>query len=170
MISYDLFINIQKYALAHAESSASHYQSRNQNTDMIFTNCFNGKVAEWSNYYSLLDAGYIVEKPPCMLIFSQANKSHDADLIILGKDKLVYDDPKHIHIKSVTLETFNKWGASFLIEKNNKLVNNPDANHYYSVMLQQQLTHYVFHKWICTLDVKYGAPKMNLPTKLAVYL
>jgi hypothetical protein len=170
MVDYDLFINIQKYALAHAESSASHYQSRNQSTDKMFMNCLTGKLAEWCNYQSLIEAGYILEKPPCMLIFSQGNKSYDADLVVLGKDKQIYDSPKHVHVKSVSSETYKKYGASFLVQANDPIVKNPDEHHYYSVMLQVSLTEYKFHKWLSTINAVYKKPITNLPSKLAVYL
>lgn len=170
MIDYDLLKEIQLYASRHTESSKQHYQTRNQNTDKIFINCFNGKAAEWCNYFSLLDADYIVDKPPCMRIFSNGNKSHDADLIITGKGKLLFDKPKHVHIKSVTKANYEKYGISFLVEKNDPIVINPDPDHFYSVMLQVSLLDYRFHTWINSCDVEWKKPVTSLPSKLACYI
>ena len=172
MIDYDLFKEIELYAKRHVESSSEYYKSRNQSTDKMFKNCFDGKVAEWSNYFSLIEAGYIMKNKPDHQIYSQHNKSYEADLICIGKDNHLYEKEKHIHVKSISIGTYNKIGASFLIQKNDNLVTNPDPDHYFSVMLQKSLTHYVFYKWINSCDVSYSEPRANhlAATKLAVYL
>jgi len=170
MINYDLLKEIELYASRHVESSAEYYKSRNQSNDKMFMNCLTGKLAEWECYFSMKKAGYILEKPPCMLIFSQGNKSYDADLVVLGKDKQIYESPKHVHVKSVSSETYKKYGASFLVQSNDPIVKNPDEHHYYSVMLEVSLTEYKFHKWLSTINAVYKKPITNLPSKLAVYL
>lgn len=169
-ISYSLFKNIETYARLHAESSASHYQSRNQNTEKLFENCFRGKVAEWCNYHSLIDAGYIIEKPPCMIIFEQSEKSYDADLVILGKGKEIFDHKRYVHIKAVSLDSFKKFGASFLVENLDKLVHSPGKHHFISVMLQQDLINYKFYKWLDATQVRWGKPILkHLNSKSAWY-
>lgn len=172
MIDYDLLQDIINYSHRHLESSKDYYISINQNPDKLFHSIFNGKMAEWSNYHSLLDAGYIVDKPPCMRIFSQADKCHDADLIILGKQGELFEHPKHVHIKAVLKANYEQYGyASFLVSKTDPIVENPPPHHFYSVMLQESLTSYRFYKWLDVSTVEYAAPKQaNLHTKLAVYL
>lgn len=171
MLDYDLFKNIENYANRHLESSKDYYISRNQDPDKMFINIFNGKVAEWCNYFSLKDADYIVEKPPCMQIFSQGSKSYDADLVILGKGKEVFEHKKHVHIKSVLKSNYEKYGASFLVQKNDPIVINKPDHHFYSVMLQESLTSYRFYKWLDVSQAIYQPPKqLNLHSKLAVYL
>jgi len=170
MISYDLFKDIENYAIRHTESSKDLYTKRNQNIDRIFINCLNGKIAEFACYNSMVSAGYILENKPDLQIHSASNKSHEADLICIGKNKTIYENKRHIHIKSVSMETYAKYGASFLVEKNNRLINNPDTNHYYSVLLQTSLTDYKFYRWINTCDVTYQNPRKLMASKLAVYL
>ena len=171
-INYDLYEEIKLYAKRHTESSLDHYKSRNQNVDNIYINCLRGKLAEWCCYYSMQKAGYILKDKPDMMIYSENNKSYDADLICTGKDKELYDQERHIHVKSISLDSYQKYGASFLIQKNDDIVNNPKPNHYFSVMLQQSLTEYFFHKWINSCDVSYSEPRMSAlsATKYAVYL
>lgn len=170
MIDYDLFKSIENYARLHTESSAELYQARNENKDRIFYNILRGKIAEFCCYYSMKNAGYILEAPPDLVIYSQHKKSHNADLICIGKDDIFYDIKRYIHIKSVSRETYDKIGASFLVENNNPLIKNPKENHYYSLLLQHSLTHYTFIKWLCSTEARYEAPKnKNLTTKLAVY-
>jgi len=170
MIDYDLFKNIENYANRHLESSKELYTLRNQSTDKLHMNILNGKIAEYCCYYSMQSAGYILENKPDLEIYSANNKTHDADLICTGKNDKLYAQPKHIHIKSVSLDTYKKYGASFLVEKSNKLIKYPDENHYYSVMLQESLLVYKFHAWLPTLSVRYDNPVNNLPSKLAVYI
>jgi hypothetical protein len=172
MLLYDEFKAIEDYAKKHADSSAEHYKSRNQSIDRIFLQCLNGKLAEFFCYYSMKEVGYILENKPDLTILSPENKSHDADLICLGRFKEIYDNPKYIHIKSVSFENYNKYGTSFLIEKNNPTVLNPHPDHFYSIMLQcnNSFASYKFHRWICSTDIEWKPPRMNLPTKLAAYL
>lgn len=171
MIDYFLFKEIELYANRHVESSRELYKNRNQNEERLFINCLRGKVAEWECYFSMLQANYIMKAEPDMKIYSSHNKSYDADLVCIGKDKKYYDSERFIHVKSISQATYKKIGASFLIQTNDNIVKNPLENHYYSVMLQQSLTHYTFFRWLNTCDAVYSKPRnKNLTSKLAVYL
>lgn len=171
MINYDLFKEIELYANRHVESSKDYYLSRNQNPDKMFIQIFRGKIAEYCCYFSMKQAGYILENEPDLKIYSEANKSYDADLICIGKNNKLYDVERHIHIKSVSRKNFLAFGASFLVQKNDRIVSHPQDNHYYSVMLEQSLTHYTFYAWLNSCEVNYQPPKnSNLYSKLAVYI
>ena len=172
MINYDLFKEIELYASRHVESSAEYYKSRNQSTDKLFKHCFDGKIAEFMCFISMKKAGYILDKPPCMQIFSQGNKSYDSDLLCIGKNNEIYETPKHIHVKAISIKTYETIGISALIQKNDPIYLNPLRNHYFSFMLQVNLTHYEFCKWICSTDVIYGEPRAKhlAATKRAIYL
>lgn len=168
-INYDLYEEIKLYAQRHFESSKETYAKRNQNTSKIFQDCIRGKVAEFCCYHSMKDQGYILESPPDLQIYSGHNKSYAADLICIGKDNLLYENPRHIHVKSISRETYDKYGASILIEKNDPLVYKPDEHHFLSIMLQDSLTAYSFFKWINSVDADWKDPILNLPTKKALY-
>lgn len=94
MIDFDLLIRISNYAKAHLESSRSTYSSRNQNTDKVFHDILNGKIAEFNLYFSLISQGYQLEKPDIQ-IYDGSNKSYDADLIITAKHGEIFKTPKH---------------------------------------------------------------------------
>lgn len=170
MIDYKLFKKIEKYAQLHSQSSIDHYRKRNQNTDKILINCIAGKIGEFECYYSMINAGYKIKSPPDLAIYPDDDKSHAADMICVGKNDILYENEKHIHIKTVSFNTFKNYGISFLIEANDRLVKYPKDNHFYSVMIEESLTSYRFGKWICSTDVIWMPPKMNLPSKLACYL
>ena len=168
-IDYDTFKNIEAYALRHYENSKEIYASRGQNLKKLFNDIIRGKVAEYNAYYQLIEKNYILNKPELEIKTNTA--CYDADLIIIGKDKEVYDNAKHVHVKSVSKDSYEKYGASFLIEKNDPIVSRPDEHehHYYCVLVERSFLVYDFLHWIDVREVKYSAPKMNLPTKYAVY-
>ena len=170
MIDYSLFKRIEDYAIQHAGSSLRVYAQRNQNLNSIVINCIRGKVAEYCCYFSMIEAGYILESEPDLKIYEESKKSYDADLICIGKDGVMYDEKRHIHVKSVSRETYNRYGASVLIESNDPIVKYPEHNHYFSIMLQHSLTHYTFYKWLNSFDCEWKDPILNLPSKRALYL
>ena len=130
-----------------------------------------GKIAEFCNYFSLREAGYILECEPDLKIQTGSNKSYDSDLVVLGKNNILYEEKKYVHVKSISLDTYNKYGASFLVESNDPITINPKPNHYFSVMLQESFLVYKFHRWLNSCDVEYKAPRLKqLISKKAVYL
>ena len=165
-IDYDTFKNIEAYAIRHYESSKELYNFRGQKN--LLSDILRGKIAEFNAYYQLIAKGYILDKPGLEIRVSSA--CYDADLIVIGKNKTIYDKPRHVHVKSVSKLTNERYGASFLIEKNDPIVHKPKPNHYYCVLLEESFLVYNFLAWIDVRDAKYGNPKMKLPTKLAVYL
>jgi hypothetical protein len=167
-IDYDIFKNIEAYALKHFESSKQLYTARKQNMKKAFNDILRGKIAEYNCYYQLQSKGYILDKPD-LNIYTHT-KCYDADLIILGKGDKIYEQPKHIHVKSISRDSYEKYGASFLIEANDPVVLNPEPDHYFSVLLEESFLIYNFYMWLPCTEVEYGDPVMNLPTKKAVYL
>ena len=171
MIDYDLFKEIELYSKRHVESSSSLYKYRGASESKMFIQCLEGKVAEFSCYFSMVEAGYILKNKPDLQIYSEQNKNHNADLICIGKHREIYQHEKHIHVKSISIKTLNSFGVSFLTQNNDPIFLNPDPNHFYSVMLKVSLSDYKFHKWICSTDVNWGAPKSPyLKSKVAAYI
>ena len=169
-IDYKLFKEIEKYAELHSLSSKDHYLKRNQNTDNIFENCLRGKLGEYGCYHSMLKAGYQIQSPPDLVIYPDSQKSFESDLVCIGKGNIIYEQPRYIHVKTVSARSFAKYGASFLIENNDPLTFNPQENHYISVMLQQDLINYSFYKWLNATEIVWGKPKLShLTSKLAWY-
>lgn len=169
-ITYSLFKNIENYAKLHTESSKEYYSKRNQDTSKLFEHCFRGKMAEYCCYFSMIKAGYIIQNEPDLKILEQSEKSYDADLVCIGKGKEIYDSPRYIHVKSVSAESFARFGASFLIESCDELVHSPKENHYISVMLEIDLINYEFYKWLDATQIKWDKPILkHLRTKSAWY-
>ena len=168
MISYELFKEIELYATRHAESSSSYYLKSGRSQNQIMLNCLNGKIAEYCCYFSMIKAGYIIKNEPDLKITQE--KSHDPDLICIGKNKIIYQEEKNIHVKSILVSNFEKYGASFLVSKSDPMVINPTDQDFYSVMLQENLLSYRFFSWIPSKSAKYTQPATNLPNNLAVHI
>lgn len=170
MIDYKLFKKIEKYAELHTLSSIEKYKQRNQNTSNIFENCLRGKLGEYACYFSMIKAGYILESEPDLDIYISDNKSYEADLKCIGKHGEMYEQPRYIHVKTMSATSFSKWGGSFLIESNDSLVFNPKENHYISVMLEIDLINYNFYKWLNAKEIEWDYPKLkHLTSKRAWY-
>lgn len=170
VVDYELYKQLESYAQKHFESSKQVYLSRNQNLAKAYSDILRGKVAEFCAYFKLKELGYTLT-PPDIAVYKAEHKSHDADLVVTAKKGEENFKPIYLHVKSVSLETFAKYGASFLVEKTDPLVKQPRAQHYYCVMVQESDYHYNFYKFLKSEEVEYLPPKLSrLTTKLAVYL
>jgi len=161
VIDFDLLNEISEYSKTHVESSKEYYAGRNQSHDYIFRQILNGKIAEFSAYYYLKAKGYKLS-PPDLKHYDNHEKSHSADLIANNKT--------HLHVKSITKDSLDKYGVSFLVEKNDPQVKNPTEDNFYVICIQENFLHYRVHSFIASKDVKWKPPiNRNLVTKLAYY-
>lgn len=161
MIDFELLLKISEYAKKHLESSINCYQERNQKHNKIFHQILNGKIAEYCAYFYLKNKKYNCTKPD-LEIYDVKNKSHDADILVNQKTK--------IHVKSITIESYKKYGISFLVEKNDPQVITPTENNFYMIMLQKTFLDYHCHSFIASKDIDWKSPRSSkLFTKLAYY-
>ena len=167
MIDYYLYEEIKHYANRHYESSKDLYLKRNQNSQKIFQDILRGKIAEYCAYFHLIEKGYVLDKPDLTL---SAKKSYDADLVIKGSNTKILEEYWHIHVKSVTRASYLRYGASFLVEANDPLVFDPKPLHAFLVMIEDSFLVYKKYAWLKCANAVYQEPKMNLPTKKAIYL
>ena len=161
VIDFDLLNEISEYTRTHVESSKEFYAGRNQSHDYIFNQILNGKIAEFSAYYFLKEKGYKLN-PPDLKHYENFEKSHSADLIVNNKT--------HIHVKSITKDSLEKYGVSFLVEKNDPQVKHPTENNFYMILIQDNFLHYKLHSFVASKNIKWENPiNRNLKTKLAYY-
>jgi len=167
MIDYEIYNQIKEYANAHYKNSKDLYEKRNQDPSEIFTYIINGKVAEWCAYESLLEFGYIVD-PPCMKILDKKDKSHEADLLVHGKDNILFKEKIHVHVKSVKRYKKLIFPLSFYIQRSDPLVKRPKENHYFFVMMKEDEYTYYPHKFICSTEADFLDPVGDYPTNYRV--
>lgn len=161
MIDYKLLKEIEDYAKMHMKSSKVEYAGRGQETEKVFHDCFNGKIAEYNLYFYLRKQNYVL-KEPSLDILKSDEKSFDADLIVEDKHKL--------HVKSMSLDSIKKYGRSILFQKADPIVHSPSANNWIVAMEQIDLINYKVFKWLNPFEVEYGNPNNPLRTKCAIYL
>lgn len=169
MIDYDLYCQIKEYANQHYINSKDLYIKRKQDPAKMFDHIVGGKVAEWCAYLNLKDQNYILD-PPDMEIYEVKDKSHEADLIVTGKDNILFKDKIFLHVKSIRASTFAKYPPSFLIQKTDPLVKYPKSNHYFYVLLEHDEYTYNSYAWLCSTDADYSEPMRDLPSNYAVYV
>jgi len=143
MIDYDLFKNIEQYAEQHFKSSIEHYKKGYtyiKNERKIFDFILNGKIAEYNLYFHLKNENFILNEPDLKIYTT--GKSFDSDLIILGKENELFQENEkiHIHVKGITKKTYENFGSSFLLQKNDPIVidqkNEKYKNHYFAALHQ----------------------------------
>jgi hypothetical protein len=161
VIDFDLLNEISEYAKAHVESSKKHYADRNQSHNYIFHQVLNGKIAEFSLYYYLKEKNYKLA-PPDLKHYAENKKSHSADLVVNNKT--------HLHVKSITQDSLEKYGISFLVEKNDPETINPSDDNFYVIMKQVSFLVYEPHSFVASKSISWKAPiNRKLVTKLAYY-
>ena len=169
MITDDLLLEINKYARKHAESSKGIYHSRNHRIEKIYYQIRSGKIAEYNLYFYLLARGNQLEQPD-LEIYEDHKKSFSADLVVTSRHGEIFEQPQHIHVKSISLETKKLYGRSVVFQKSDPLVFSP-KDHDWIVPMEQ----------ICDMTYKpvrfLHAPKVEfdetanfMPTKCAIYL
>lgn len=79
-----------------------------------------GAMAEIAVYRMLKEKGVEVGKPD-FTIHSNGRKSYDADLC---------DGLHHFHVKGQTIQSKEKYGASWIMQRKDPIVNSPEKLHY----------------------------------------
>lgn len=79
-----------------------------------------GAMAEIAVYKLLKSRGVAVDHPD-FTIHEKGRKSYDADLT---------DGYHHFHVKGQTLESKEKYGASWIMQRKDPIINNPEKLHY----------------------------------------
>ena len=102
--------------------SADEYKYRGESSvPKMVEDVIIGTVGEWGAYKFLRDQGIKVSKPD-MKIYEVKRKSFEADLMA---DDAIY------HVKSQSVISSKRYGHSWLLQRYDKVVNNPKDNEYF---------------------------------------
>lgn len=107
----------KKFAKARVNDNVELYKKRGgfKEIDII-----SGAMAEIAVYKLLTEKGFPVGKPD-FTIHEVRKKSFDPDL---------YDGLHHFHVKGQTLESKEMYGASWIMQRTDPIINNPKKLHY----------------------------------------
>ena len=121
-LSGELILDIIKFAKLRTEGSSNLYNYRGKSSaDKIIEDIVIGTAGEWGAYLYLVQKGIIIS-PPDMKIYKNKRKSFSADLL---------NDDYKFHVKSQSKSSTAKYGHSWLLQKLDKIVTNPDQNEYF---------------------------------------
>jgi hypothetical protein len=159
-VNFNDLLEIYLYAHARLESSANHYQLRNQfDRDKILSDILVGKKAEFNVYYELLKKYPDVSRPDCK-IYDDHQKSFDADLYIPSKD--IY-----VHVKAHTKNA--KVKNSWTFQRIDPVVKEPESNHWLALCSGIDFLNFKIG-WLNACDAEYKETLGNFPSKCAIYL
>lgn len=159
-----IYIKCKKFSENRLSSSKSTYSYRGESRECkMLDDVRIGCIGEWAVSIYLTDMGFECSEPD-MNIYEKNKKSFDADL---------YVDDIHIHVKSQGIESAKRYGNSWLFQRSDSLVSNPDDNEiiaFTNVDLENRTVEILGFCW--ARDMKYGECKVwsYRHTKLAVYL
>lgn len=143
-------------------SNLDEYARRGQNNpDKIKLDIAQGKAAEFAAMRFLIEEGHQKVSIPDMNLHRK--KSFDPDLTTAKYS---------IHVKSQSMESFNKYGKSFLFQKKDPLVVNPKKNDRIVAVLCKNLYFYEV-SWLGSPEVlSWQEPRVAKlrSTKVAIYL
>ena len=111
-----------KFADEQLETSKDLYMYRGEHRlEKMRNDIIVGKMGEVAAYRYLKVRGYNVSKPD-FTIYERHNKSFDADITTkCGKS---------VHVKSQGFESMVRYGASWLLQKSDKITKNPSCEDY----------------------------------------
>jgi hypothetical protein len=103
---------IKDFAEARAEGSKLYEKRGGFKIEDIIV----GAMAELAVYKMLKDAGFKINKPD-FTVYDKSKKSYDGDLS---------DGTRHFHVKGQSRESAKRYGDSWLMQKYDPLIRNPD--------------------------------------------
>ena len=170
IIQFEHQSKVANFAELCYKTNKHHYKRRGQNDPRkIKLDIYNGKIAEfavWDHYKTV--KGVECQKPD-LTILEANKKSYEADLKLKkmnGKESL-------LHIKNQTVEQSEKFGLSWMFQKNDPLVFRPLLNDYVvlTVFLSMNLVRVFKPIHSRHLLNRYEKPRVAQvqDTKLALY-
>lgn len=121
-----VWVECIEFAKKCYETNKDEYSRRNQsNSDIVIHQIAQGKYAEFLATHYLTEKGYSILNPPDLKIYPASEKSFAED-ILAEKNEKEY----RIHVKSISHESAEKYGTSWLFQKKDPLIKNPTTDDY----------------------------------------
>lgn len=99
------------------KTNKSEYKRRGQSDESkIKKDMYYGKLAEYAVWLMYSEMGHECTKPD-IAVYKARNKSFDADLVV--------NDTHNLHVKNQLLSQAQRFGLSWMFQKNDPLVKNP---------------------------------------------
>ena len=163
-LNFEIIKLCEHFAENCYKTNIKEYYRRNQkDLEKIKKDIAFGKMAEFAIYFIFLEKGIKDISIPDISIYNYKNKSFEGDLKC--KDYV-------FHIKTQTLESAIKFGESWMFQKKDPIVKNPQKNDYF---IGTQINDNTFEVKVLlskpVLQLKFNEPKLQkLISKTCIYL
>jgi hypothetical protein len=137
------------------------YSKRNNTTENLKKILASSKACEYIVYRHLRSCNKKCTLPD-IKIYDASEKSYDADLYC-------YDTNIHIHVKSVSTESAKKYGHSWIMQKNDPIVTNPQSNHWFCFVEFTDMKKIRIIGWLNSNMAIYKPTRLNHTSKCAIY-
>ncbi len=122
VISQEVYDRCVKFAEERIAGSAGLYAYRGEaNKEKMVEDCIIGTLGEFGAYEYLKSKGISISEPD-LTIYENKKKSFAADLL---------NQDLKIHVKSQSAKSHKRYGASWLLQRRDRVVQNPDSNEYF---------------------------------------
>jgi hypothetical protein len=158
------FNKCERFAVKRVTGSSDLYAYRGEpRKEKLVNDILVGALGEWAVEAHLASMGYECTEPD-MKIYKTRGKSFDADL---------YVDDIEIHVKSQGMVSVKRYGNSWLLQRNDKIVSEPKENQLFAftnVDVENRIVDILGYCW--AKDMVYGECKVwaYKKTKVAIYL
>lgn len=95
-----------------------------------------------------------------MSIYDSKNKSYDADLICGNNN---------IHVKSVSQDSVDRYGLSWVIQAKDPVVTRPGINDFFALVVFQNYESVKFIGWLPANKAVFESTALGHSSKLAIY-
>lgn len=121
-INDELYQKCLEFAEKRIKGSSGLYAYRGESSSSkMIDDCLIGTLGEWGAYLYLKSQG-ITTTEPDLVIYPTRRKSFNADLV---------NEDYNFHVKSQSESSFSKYGASWLLQKTDKIVSSPGTGDYF---------------------------------------
>lgn len=158
-----IWTKCQAFATSVIGSNLDKYESRGQeNFYLIKEQISQGKLAEFALAY-FFDVLGIPCSPPDCRIYSTRNKSFDSDLVL--------DNATRLHVKSITKQSAERFGLSWIFQKEDPLVMEPEPMDWVALTTIVSPTTVKYYGSIAAENIEYAELKKAIlrKTKCAIY-
>lgn len=121
-LGQDIYDKCKNFANKRIEGSSYLYAYRGESSkNKMIDDCVIGTLGEWAAYYYLKNKGIKVSEPD-MNIYPARRKTFNADL---------FNKELRVHVKSQSDKSFKYYGASWLLQKKDRIVLTPDDDEFF---------------------------------------
>lgn len=152
---------VYQFSVDHYNSSKDLYNKRNFKNNNLIDKIYYSKLAEFKVYHHLISSNRRCLSPD-LNILSGYKKSYDSDIYCYSHDV-------HIHVKSCSIESANKYGLAWIVQKNDPIMQKKYLNHWYAFVTYSNSTDMRLIGFLNSKNAIYKETTLKHKSKLAIF-